>query len=187
MELTPVFLDRCRPLLRLMAQKMQLDDKLRRRFDSSDIVQETLMRAVAKGDQFRGDTEAEAVGWLKRVLHTVAHNKREEAEAQRRNYQRELPDVDWDDSLSAMPELAISTLHPDDRVARTELLIKLAQRIYQLPEDQCDVVNLRSIQGCSVPEIARLLGKSEKAVAGLLYRGYRALRVYALELGLEPE
>ena len=41
---------------------------LKRRFDSSDIVQETWLRAHANLDRFRGKTEAEMVGWLQEIL-----------------------------------------------------------------------------------------------------------------------
>jgi len=53
--------ERHRALLRLRARHLQLDPRLRRRFDESDLVQETLLRAHANRDQCRGETEGERV------------------------------------------------------------------------------------------------------------------------------
>src|SRR5262249_59634021 len=50
-------LERYRPLLRLQVRQFQLDPRLHRRFDSSDLVQETLLRAHAGRNRFRGTTE----------------------------------------------------------------------------------------------------------------------------------
>ena len=41
-----------RPLLRLRARQLQLDPRLKRLWDSSDIVQETYCRAIKKFAQF---------------------------------------------------------------------------------------------------------------------------------------
>jgi DNA-directed RNA polymerase specialized sigma24 family protein len=60
--------ERYRPLMKLLAQQLllaQRDRRLLRRFDSSDLVQETLQKAWEKLDEFQGHTEAELVAWLK--------------------------------------------------------------------------------------------------------------------------
>ena len=41
-------LERFRPLLRLQVRRLDLDARLRRRFDSSDLIQEAIARAVAR-------------------------------------------------------------------------------------------------------------------------------------------
>ena len=90
MALPPDLFERFRPLLRLQVRRLQLDRQLRRRFDSSDLVQETLMRAFERADQFRGGTEAEAYRWVQKILRTVVVNKLDEATAQARDYRREV-------------------------------------------------------------------------------------------------
>ena len=181
-------LDRFRPLLRLQVRCLQLDERLRRRFDSSDLVQDALTRAVSCADQFRGQTEAEAFGWLQQVLKTVALNAVEREEARCRDFRREVPidDLLTESSVRVASFLAVPTPAPDDRAARCELLVRLAAAVEKLPPDQRDVVNLRDIQGYRVDEIARLLGKTEKAVAGLLLRGRLELREFAHLIGLDP-
>jgi RNA polymerase sigma-70 factor (ECF subfamily) len=65
-------LERYRDLLHLQVRQLQLDPRFQRRFDSSDLVQETMLKAYEHLGQFRGKTEAELVKWLQKILsHTV--------------------------------------------------------------------------------------------------------------------
>lgn len=186
--MTASLLERCRPLLRLQVRRLQLDQRLRRRFDSSDLIQEALTRAVSHQDQFRGDSEGEAIRWLQRILRTVVLNKVEEATAQARDYQRERPlhDLIADSAARLESFLAVQTPTPAERVERSELLLRLAEAVERLPNDQRDVVNLRDLHGYRVDEIAQIMDKTEKSVAGLLLRGRLALRELAQDLGLFP-
>lgn len=181
MTLSESLLQRCRPLLRLQARRLQLDARLKRRFDSSDLVQETLARAVGRAEQFRGESEGELVRWLQRILHTVALNAVAEAGAQVRDFARErpLPDVLADSSARIERFLAAPTPTPAENVERLDTLFRLAASIEQLPDDQRDAVSLRYLHGHRVDEVAHLMGKTEKAVAGLLLRGRAALRALA--------
>src|SRR5689334_9845335 len=56
-----------RDYLRMLA-RLQIDSRLRSKLDPSDIVQETLLTAHQKLDQFRGQTDAEMAAWLRQIL-----------------------------------------------------------------------------------------------------------------------
>src|SRR5262249_2862977 len=86
MSLSPAWeLERYRPLLRLQARQVELDARLQRRFDASDVVQEALSKAHASRDQFRGRTEAELVKWLHEVLASTLVDEVRKAHAQKRD------------------------------------------------------------------------------------------------------
>src|ERR1700730_18673402 len=73
--------DRYRALLRLKVRQLQLDARFQCRFDSSDLIQETLLRAHQKLGQFRGQTDAEFVQWLDAILTNVARDEMRKATA----------------------------------------------------------------------------------------------------------
>ncbi|HVS37156.1 MAG TPA: sigma-70 family RNA polymerase sigma factor [Gemmataceae bacterium] len=168
-----------RDYLHLLA-RLQLDPRLRGKLDPSDVVQQTLVKAHQNRGQFRGRTEAEQAGWLRRILANTLIDAA-------RKYQRELdgqrPLEQAVDASSARIEawLAAEQSSPSDRASRQEDLIRLARALAQLPEDQRGVVEMHHLRGAPVVEIAESLGRTEAAVAGLLRRGLKKLRTLLRE------
>jgi RNA polymerase sigma factor (sigma-70 family) len=72
--------------------------------------------------------------------------------------------------------LAADQSSPSERAARHEELLRLAEALAHLPEDQRRAVELHHLLRLSVEEVARELGRSESAVGGLLRRGLKRLR-----------
>ena len=62
-----------------------------------------------------------------------------------------------------------------------EQLSQLAEALLRLPEDQRQAVELHHLQGLSLVEAGRCLGRSREAVAGLVFRGLKTLRVLLVE------
>jgi DNA-directed RNA polymerase specialized sigma24 family protein len=60
-------LERYRDYLRLLV-RVGLDGRLRALTESSDVVQQTLMRAHERNGQFRGSGEVELLAWLRAIL-----------------------------------------------------------------------------------------------------------------------
>jgi RNA polymerase sigma-70 factor (ECF subfamily) len=181
-------LERFRPLLRLQARRLQLDPRLQRRFDSSDLIQETLMRAHAHRAAFRGTTEAELVRWLQEILAHAALDLVDRERAQKRDaaLERSLQEAVAESTSRLQAYLADRRQETPSRAAqRQEALLRLAAAIDELPEDQRDAVVLRDLMELSVAEAAQRLERTEKSVAGLLLRGRRRLRELLADLDEE--
>jgi RNA polymerase sigma-70 factor, ECF subfamily len=76
---------------------------------------------------------------------------------------------------------------PSGGAERNERLLRLADALARLPEDQRRAVELRHLQGLSLAEIASQMGRSVDSVVGLIHRGLRALRRDLEELRGEME
>src|SRR6516165_1458674 len=170
--------ERYRDLLCVLARQIQMDPRLRRRFDTSDLVQETLLKATQNLEQFRGGTEGELVRWLQGIMQNALADAMRNARAQKRDVAQEeaLAVVVNDSSARLHNWLVAPDSSPSQRAEREEQLLRVAAALAKLPEDQRDVVILRDSLDTPVRAIAEQLGRSEKAVAGLLVRGRRKLR-----------
>jgi RNA polymerase sigma-70 factor (ECF subfamily) len=167
-------LERFREYLRLLA-RLHLDPRLQGQLDPSDVVQQTLVKAHLARDQFRGSTDGELAGWLRRILaNTLADEVR--------RHRLELAHVhsleQAMDQSSARLEawLARDQESPSEQAIRHEQVLRLAEALGRLPEDQRLVVELHHLQGLPLEDIVRRLGRTEAAIAGLLRRGRRKLR-----------
>jgi RNA polymerase sigma-70 factor (ECF subfamily) len=54
-------------------------------------------------------------------------------------------------------------------------LLRLAAALNQLPDEQRRAVELRHLHGRPLAEVGEELGRSKRAVAGLLFRGLKRL------------
>ena len=169
---------RYRELLQVMARRLQLDPCLKRRFDSSDLVQETLLKAHQAQKQFRGQTEGERIKWLHQILANTARDKIREAHADKRdpNLERSLDAMVHDSSVRLEAWLVAEQSSPSQKVERQELLLQVSEALNRLPADQGDAIIHHHLMGETVSEIARHMGCTNKAIAGLLYRGLNKLR-----------
>jgi RNA polymerase sigma-70 factor (ECF subfamily) len=167
-------LDRYREYLRVLA-RLQFDGRLQAKLDPSDVVQQTLLKAQRNLDQYRGTSDGELAAWLRRIL---ANTMTDAARHFGREVTGDLSIAQQLEESSARLEawLAADGTSPSAQVARQEQLLRLADALAQLPEDQRVVVELRYLKECAVGDIAEQVGKTEPAVAGLLRRGLQKLR-----------
>jgi RNA polymerase sigma-70 factor (ECF subfamily) len=168
-------LESFRNYLELLA-RAQLDPRLRGKMDAADLVQQTLLRAVAAKDRFRGD-DAGRAAWLRTILSRVmidAVRKFGRPGGDEREWSLEAAIEHSSARLEAF--LAADQASPSGRAERNERLLRLADALAQLPEDQRRAVELRHLEGLSLAEIAERMGRSVDAVVGLIHRGLRGLR-----------
>jgi RNA polymerase sigma-70 factor (ECF subfamily) len=168
-------IERHRAYLGLLARS-QLPASLRGQFDPSDIVQQTLLQAHRKREQFRGRSEGEYLAWLRtilaRQLADVARRGGPRWAGRGRSLERALEES----SLRLERWLAADDPSPSQGLVGQERLLRLAEALGRLPEDQRNALELRHLQGLPVSEVCRRMGRGTASVANLLYRGLKWLR-----------
>jgi RNA polymerase sigma-70 factor, ECF subfamily len=157
-----------RDYLRFLA-RILMDPRLRGKFDPSDVVQETMLRAHRNLAQFRGTTEAEFRSWLRTILSRLLANAACRPEG---------PGQGSIEESSARLEalLFAAEASPSDAAIRLEDLQRLEAALDRLPAEQREVVVLHHLHGKPVKDIAREMNRTVASVAGLLRRGLDNLR-----------
>jgi RNA polymerase sigma-70 factor, ECF subfamily len=170
-------LNRYRQYLLLLA-RVEIDPRLCEKLDPSDVVQQTLLDAHQKRDQFRGTSEAEKAAWLRQIL---ANNLVDALRA----VGRKKRDVSREQSLELKIEqssqrigmwLTADESTPSQKLDQHEQAIRLADALAQLPHAQREALVLQNWDNWSLEEIAEHMDKTTAAVAGLLKRGLKRLR-----------
>lgn len=173
----PDSIEAYRPYLKLLAG-LHLDRDLRGKVDPSDVVQQTLLRAVEARDQFRGGTPAERLAWLRRILANTMANITRDLRAARRDAGREIGLASGlDRSASRLDALAAADqTSPSQAAVRAETTLRLAEALSRLPDAQREAVARHYLLAEPIAAVAQHMDRTVPAVAGLLQRGLRALR-----------
>ncbi|TWU34582.1 RNA polymerase sigma factor [Novipirellula aureliae] len=168
--------------LRLMA-RLQLDGRWNRKFDASDILQQTLLEAWIGESAFQGNTTAERIAWLRTILgRVIGREVRKYDGTQMRDPGRELSLQRSIDQSSILLDkmLAAETDTPSVHADNREQQTIIADVIESLPEDYREVIVLRNLRGFSHAEIAKKLERNESAVRMLWLRALNELRTRVL-------
>jgi RNA polymerase sigma-70 factor (ECF subfamily) len=134
---------------------------------AEDLVQDVLVRAIERADQFHGNGSVD--GWLKAILRTTF--------LMAVRAKREWPGAVQDGEVPSAEEEAI------DNVERAAVRAALAELLSD--RDQL-LVDLYYGQGLNVRSIARLLDSTECAVKCHLYRLRRRIAAQCADGRLEP-
>jgi RNA polymerase sigma-70 factor (ECF subfamily) len=149
---------------------------LRKRLESRDVLQQTLLKAFQGIEQFGGEGRTTMMGWL----GSIAHN---EIRDQARFFGRDGRDAARDVPLEAANELARKSLRTE--VSRLHLVARvqrLEEAIDSLDENHREVVLLRRFEELSYPEIGARLGKTSDAARMLYTRAMAALTLKLREV-----
>lgn len=159
--------------------RLRMGPSLRRRLESQDMLQLTMLKAYERLDQFAGDGEKSMMAWL----GAIARNEiRDQAKFFGRDGRDAGLDVPLEIAGSAVAEqlrTEVSRLH---LVARAQML---ERAIESLDDHHREVVLLRRFEELSYPEIGAHLDKSPDACRMLYVRAMAALtfRLQEVEAG----
>ena len=154
----------------------QLDHRIRRRVNPSDLVQETMLAAHCDFGKFRGGSEGELLTWLRQILINCLHHAIEtHLRAKIRDIRREISIERVSASLSCSTVDFVAGLpdrgpSPSESVGQRELAVGLADQLARLRPSYRDVIVLRNLQGLSFEEIAECMDRKSGTVRMLWLR-----------------
>ncbi len=172
-----VLLERYRNFL-VREGRRQLGNQVATRLDADDLVQETFAKAVRSFPKFSGNSEAEFTAWLLRIHENNLRDqfrKHLQTEARAVDQEARLYDPDGSESCQGLEPVADQST-ASQQVMRAHTEQQLVQALEALPDAQREAVRLRHLEGLSIEQIARRLGRSMSAAAGLIKRGLHGLR-----------
>lgn len=171
-------LEQYRNYLSLLA-RIHIDQHLQSKADPSDLVQETFMHAVRDFPKFRGTTEAEFLGWLRKIVaNNGAKLVRHYRGTQRRDVtlERRLQDDLDQTSLGLAQGLVAADSSPSQQAARREAAVVLADALARLPADYREVMILHHLESRTIAETAQQMGRTIDSIKKLLARALIRLR-----------
>lgn len=173
-------MQKCRAYVSLIA-RAQIEGWMRTKFDASDLVQQTLLEAHQGLEHFKGQTEAEWLGWLRGILnHNTLDFARKYQGAAKRNVNREFS-IDQaggnsDNSGQQGWELKDEAETPSRILLNREQELLMADAVSQLSADYQEVIMLRNLQRLSFKQVAERMNRSPGAVQMLWLRALNQLQ-----------
>lgn len=162
-------LENNRDYLRNLADRL-LDDRMGRRIDASDVVQQTCLSVHKQIGDFVGHDAAQFAAWLRQIHERNIRNAvRDQLHTEKRAISREERLADGDAH-------AIRQTTPSQHVVRREESVQLARAIAQLVADEQEALRRRYLEGQSVAEIAEAMGLSKDALARLFKRAMKNVK-----------
>jgi RNA polymerase sigma-70 factor (ECF subfamily) len=171
----------CRSYLLLVAGR-ELPGDLRQKVAPSDIVQETFLKAQRDLIQFRGETHAELVSWLRRILLNEIYGANRRFHGTKKRLPTKEVGLNAHGDSQAGVDVALDTKGPASRAAANEQEAHILAAMDRLPVDYRAVLQFRYWQRLSMEEIGRRMGRTSEAVRKLWTR---ALARLEQELGAE--
>src|SRR5262249_42513675 len=158
--------------------RYQIGRRLQGKVDASDLIQETFLEAYRDFGRFRGNTEAELVSWLRRILASNLANLVERyfgSQCRNVRLERELA-AEVDQSPLILDQGLVSRFSsPSHQAATREQAVLLADALERLPGDYREVLILRHLEGLRFPQVAARMGRSLDSVKNLWARALARL------------
>lgn len=157
---------------------VRMDARLGRRVDPSDVVQETLVVAYKRLDDFLANRPLPFYPWLRGLAwnHLVDLHRRHVG-SQKRSMDREAYlGINDNSALMLVGQLSASSMSPSQKLMRKELKQRVMETLDAMPEDQREIIVMRHLEGMSVDEIAAAMDMPSGTVMSRHFRGLQAMR-----------
>ncbi len=161
--------------------RLRIGSRLRQRLDAEDVVQETLLKAHGALGTFEWRGASSFFQWLSSIAeNTLRDLERLHLLSGKAGAGREVPlskpVVGGEGAPRTLADLlASSGVSPSKAMRRDERFERLERSLDQLPAEQRDALVLARVQGVSIEEVARRMGRSRGAVSMLILRALRKL------------
>ena len=163
-------LEACRDYLLRIAEG-ELGSDLQAKGGASDLVQGTMLDAIRGFAHFQGNTQAELLQWLRRLLlNNLADFTRQYRDTAKRQIGQEVRLEGDDSSAERGGGLAAAWLSPSGEAMAHEQAEAIRHAVERLPDDYRRVLVLRYQEERSFEEIGDLLGLTANAARKLLLR-----------------
>lgn len=170
-------LETYRSYLLLIANR-ELSPELKTIVGASDLVQESLIEAQQSLENFAGESEAQLLGWLRRILLnnlTDAARRHGRAVECTVSY-HQLPTGESPSTNGFIQKLVDDVSSPSHNAAASEQWDRLLQAIDGLPQDLQEIVRLRNFELLTFEEIGSRLGRSKGTICRAWYSAIERLQ-----------
>ena len=155
-------------ILEMARRILPVGDRARDFVESRDLLQSALRSGWFHAEDFRGESRAELLGWIRTIL------RRKLGRVVRRQTPRP-----GGEAVESSPGSNFSgreaPIEPVAQMVRDEAQARVRASVEQLPEDLRDVMRLR-LEGLKAPDVASMLGLSHDAVRKRESRAMARLR-----------
>jgi len=160
----------------LLIANSEVRSSIRPKVAASDIVQESMLKATQSLQQFRGTSDEELRGWLRKILINQLHDtNRAFTECERRDTSREMTLVETDTESRIATPLVSRESTPSKIVGVSEDAEQLEKALAQLSPTYRELIVLRDLEEKTFVQMARILASSEDAVRNKHRRAFDAL------------
>ncbi len=159
--------------------RTELGDRLRRRLESQDVLQQVYLDALKNIDRFVEQGRDSFFHWLRRIaINRICDADRKAFKAAKRSPELRVADVERLDAsgINLLDRLADSITGPITGADRADRLRLLRNAFNSLSADHQEVLRLRYLSDCSFEETATKMNRTERAVRSLCFRAVMRLR-----------
>jgi RNA polymerase sigma-70 factor (ECF subfamily) len=174
-------MDRHRDSLRRMVQ-LRLDQKIQRRIDVSDVVQDVLVEANRRLQDYIASASGMPFHlWLRQIAQDrIIDAHRRHRVSAKRSIDKErplaVPAADDHSTIQLAAQLCDRQLTPAAAATQAELARAVEAAIAKLPDQDCEIIIMRHYEQLTNQEIAQALSLSEPAASMRYLRAVRRLK-----------